>query len=302
MAEYPAPVGHAIEPRIVEAFIAPLRQRYGDAIEAVLIYGSALRGKRDTVWDLYVLLDDYRAIRPWPAALANRVLAPNVYYLATSLDGHELAAKYATVTLDAFERAMDKTYDLYFWARFAQPAVACAVRNERVRQRIESARSAAARRLLETTVPLMPERFTTRALWAHAFTATYGCELRSERAERATELSAAYETHLAGITRQHADTLGLALSGDDCWSSAVRALERRAAARRWRLRKPIGKLLAACRLIKAAMTFNDALGYVLWKVERHSGIRESATPLQRRHPLLFGWPVVWRLFRRGGFR
>jgi len=56
------------------------------------------------------------------------------------------------------------------------------------------------------------------------------------------------------------------------------------------------------RLGKAAFTFNDPLDYVLWKVERHSGIHVEPTALQRRHPLLFAWPLLWRLYRRGGFR
>jgi hypothetical protein len=42
--------------------------------------------------------------------------------------------------------------------------------------------------------------------------------------------------------------------------------------------------------------------YILWKIERHSGVKATATPWQRRHPLLAAPGLAWRLYRRGAFR
>ena len=39
-----------------------IQKRYGQGLMAVLIYGSYLRGKRDTLLDFYVLLDSYRSM------------------------------------------------------------------------------------------------------------------------------------------------------------------------------------------------------------------------------------------------
>ncbi|MEQ8497306.1 MAG: hypothetical protein RLW42_24065, partial [Gammaproteobacteria bacterium] len=61
-------------------FVAQLRARYGAHVEAIVLYGSWLRGKRDTVLDFYVLLDDYAALDSRTAVLANRLLPPNVYH------------------------------------------------------------------------------------------------------------------------------------------------------------------------------------------------------------------------------
>ena len=48
-----------------------IRERYGQGLQAVLIYGSYLRGKRDTLLDFYVLLDSYAALpSPWQGWLA----------------------------------------------------------------------------------------------------------------------------------------------------------------------------------------------------------------------------------------
>ena len=56
------------------------------------------------------------------------------------------------------------------------------------------------------------------------------------------------------------------------------------------------------RLLKAACTFDNAIEYVAWKVERHSGYRIEPTPFQRRHPLLAAPRLYWRLRRLGVFR
>ena len=42
-----------------DRLVDQLRGRYGPGLLAVLIYGSYLRGKRDTLLDFYVLLDSY---------------------------------------------------------------------------------------------------------------------------------------------------------------------------------------------------------------------------------------------------
>jgi hypothetical protein len=71
---------------------------------------------------------------------------------------------------------------------------------------------------------------------------------------------------------------------------------------RWAGRGLLGKGLNVARLIKASFTFAGGIDYLLWKVERHSGVRIEPTPFLRRHPLLGIWGVAWRLWRRGGFR
>ena len=56
------------------------------------------------------------------------------------------------------------------------------------------------------------------------------------------------------------------------------------------------------RLSKAAFTFHDSISYAAWKIERHTGVRVEVTPMLRRHPLLWGFKVSWRLLRRGVMR
>jgi len=283
-------------------FTHHLLERYADHVEAIVLYGSWLRGKRDTVLDFYVLLDDYRALGAWLPALANRALPPNVYHVVLEGAGDSCAAKYATVTLSQFERAIADDFHSYFWARFAQPARVLHARDAAVEARLQRSFAEAAARTIRATCAVLPSRFTTSELWSRAFALTYGCELRSEDAARASALADTYAEHLAQRTEALADATGLERGEDGYWYATVPVAARAHAAREWRLRRLAGKLLSIVRLFKAAFTFNDPLDYIVWKVARHSGVHVEPTPLQRRHPLLFGWPVLWRLYRRGGFR
>jgi hypothetical protein len=63
------------------------------------------------------------------------------------------------------------------------------------------------------------------------------------------------------------------------------------------VRRRLGKPLNIARLLKAAFTFDGAMDYALWKVERHSGVRPEATAWQRRHPLLAA-PGLYRRLRK----
>lgn len=286
---------------LLAVFVAHFRARFGAHLEAVLAYGSYLRGKRDTVLDFYLLLDSYAALAGIAGA-ANRVLPPNVYHVTLGVGEARQPAKYATVTLDHFTRCIREDVHSYFWARFAQPFVMLYARDAAVHASVTGLGRDAARRLLLGSIATLPETFDSETLWRHAFTLSYGAELRAEDPAAAAHLYAFYGDELDAHLEALASELGLAANGPQQWRHQVSALAARRVEHEWRRRRRLGKWLSIARLLKAAFTFNDPLGYVVWKVARHSGVVEEPTALQRRHPLLFGWGVLWRLYRRGGFR
>lgn len=283
-------------------FAATLHDRYEGSLAAIVLYGSWLRGKRDTVLDFYVLLDNYDGLASVFERLGNRVLAPNVYNLMLAKDGVTCTAKFATVTLDHFERAMGDDFHSYFWARFAQPIELVHVRDAATTTRIEHACTRAAKRMIVETTPLLAAEFTTADLWQRAFSSTYACELRSEDAFKPAELVAHYHDHLERLTQALAAECALQPVSPQSWRRSCIPGDGVQPAGRWRARRAVGKILSVARLFKAAFTFNQPLEYILWKVERHSGVLEQPTALQCRYPLLFAWPVLWRVYRRGGFR
>ena len=61
------------------------------------------------------------------------------------------------------------------------------------------------------------------------------------------------------------------------------------------VRRPLAKFIYLLALLKSIATFGDWLPYVLWKLERHTGNQVELTERQRRHPLIWGWPVLLRV-------
>jgi len=287
-----------------DGLLDAIRARYGAGVCAIVIYGSYLRGQRDTMLDFYVLLDDYAAMRSrWQAMLA-WVLSPNVYQVRYGEPPNEARAKYALMTVGRFEHAMDHDFHSYFWARFAQPSGLVYCRDDATRARVVAAISQAAATFIRRVVPCLPGEFTAADLVGTGLSLTYRCELRSEPATHAADLFA----HNAAYYQSMVASLAI---GNPAFHPGREAghfvndsspAQRRQVSITWWLRRGQGKLLSILRVLKAALTFAGGFDYLLWKIGRHSQTVIEPTPRQRKYPLLFGWPLLWQLYRRGSFR
>lgn len=292
-AENAAPAGQSIV-AVAEA----ARRRHGPGIVAVLFYGGCLRGGDDlgNVVDLFLLADSYRAVHRGPLMrMFNRMLPPNVYYIEAPFDGRRVRAKYALLTLKQFERLVDRrTLQSYFWARFAQPAIVLWAREAAIRERITRALATAVLTAVHEARPLLDPDAASDTVWVRAFREAYRTELRAEAPERAVALYQAFAGRYDTITQ---------MIGCPEYASPAEALERRhRAERRWRRLRIVGKTLSVLRLMKSAFTFEDGATYLIWKIERHSGVRFELTPWQKRHPILASGTLFWRIYRAGGFR
>lgn len=279
------------------ALLQELQSKYGSAIKVVLLYGSYTRGARDSLVDLYVLLDGYPSSVPRAHAFANKLLPPNVYQLQAA---NGVRCKYALLPLRQFARRLERDFHSYFWARFAQPVTVLYVSDGVSTATLHTALAAGVRRFLGAAAGAMQAGLTEQydlhaqpiSLWRAGLELTYACELRAEGGGRAAELVQANSDYFAELAAAF-------LAEQPAGSLAERA---KGARLRWALRRGWGKVLSVLRLLKAAFTFNDGFEYLLWKIERHSGIYLEPTPAQRRWPLLLGWPLFWRLYRLGAFR
>jgi hypothetical protein len=148
------------------------------------------------------------------------------------------------------------------------------------------------------------DRFTAAEFWTHAFQATYAAELRAEGADRARLVYEADRGRYDGMTETALRAAGFDVETavDGRLSVPLAAAVRRTAGIAWWFRRVVGKLLSIMRLAKGVFTFDGGVDYILWKIERHSGVKATATPWQRRHPLLAAPALAWRLYRRGAFR
>jgi len=143
-------------------------------------------------------------------------------------------------------------------------------------------------------------RFSVRDLWVALFRQTYRTELRAEPPARAGEIYDANAAHYEKISAAVLAGLGAVQAAEaGSWQRRQRPA---ATGGKWLARRVQGKLLSVARLMKAAFTFQDGAHYLLWKIERHSGVTITLTPWQRRHPILASTVLFWRLYRKGAFR
>jgi len=288
----------------VSRLLDDIQSRHGSSVVAVLLYGSYLRGKRDTLLDFYVLLEDFHEALPraWHR-LANRLLPPNVYYQCVPNGDGEARSKYATLSLRQFERALKGDFHSYFWSRFTQPCALIFSRDTLSEQRVLDALKNATVTFIEAVLPVLHERFSSRELWQTGFNLTYRAELRAEGNDRIVELYEKNAHHFDSLCAAYARLPHARVDLVDEGMFQQRTVSpKRNADLKWSLRSWLGKLLSALRIIKAAGTFDDPLDYLLWKIKRHSGIYIEPTTRQRRFPLVFAWPLLWRLYRLGAFR
>ena len=273
----------------VEALVAALRERYGACFAGALYYGSCrLQTTPEGIVDLHVVVTELReAIGPMAAALC-RLLPPNVYYLEVRHAGATVRCKYALLSLQQFERGCTAaTFHSYFWARYAQPlTVLGAAEPERLVDGLVNAVETLAWRAL----PRLGRPAGWRSYWVGALRLCYRAELRPEGGGRA---AAVVDRQPAYYARTGAALLAGRGPPPRSASGARFA---------WGVRIVVGKLLSLLRLLKGLYTFDGGIDYVAWKLERHTGRPVEIPDRVRRRPLLYVWPLLWRLWREGGFR
>lgn len=282
-----------------------VRQRFGSHALAVLFYGSCRRVHDDAggIVDLYVLVDRYRgAYGALSPAIANRLLAPNVYYIEIPFNGRIARAKYAVVSLAHFESNIAHGFHPYLWGRFAQPCGLLYAADETVRRRIVAALCAAVVHFAERTLPQLPAQFDARALWTTGLFLTYAAELRSERPAKIAALYSDAAAELDARARALGIDLRWHIAANGSWRNPKASVNRWPSTCAWLVCRAQGKLLSVLRLLKASFTFDGGLSYLTWKIERQSGVAVEITPFMRRFPRLGAVGAMWRTWRRGGFR
>ncbi len=287
-----------------------LQARYGDALQAILYYGSCLRGGNpfDGLVDLYVIVDDYRGAYPGRRmALLNALLPPNVFYMEEKLPQGTLRTKYAVLSRRDLDRGCSRWFHSYVWARFAQPTGLLYARDQATEDEIHTRLAQAVMTFMARVLPRLPATFTAADLWERGLGLTYRAELRVEKGQRSREIYRHYQTCFEDITacalasfpeiRQSRE--GGSTTFHQQPQDRISDLANRAG---WRLRIIQGKFLSVARLLKAFFTFEGGLDYLIWKLERHSGTTIEVSPRVRRYPLIFIWGLMWRLYRQGVFR
>ena len=296
-----SPAIHALADRLLSNF--------GDAIEAILFYGSCLRSGEDRggLVDLYVLVDHYRAIEPRRLlAVLNKLIPPNVFYLEVPFDDRVVRAKYAVLSLDHFAAGASRWFHSYIWGRFAQPVGLIYAGNHQIVGRIQSILEQAVLSFIARVLPCVPNSFTARDLWQQGLALSYRAELRAERPEKLVGLFEAAPRYYEHLTLSALSRLSYPIDtqmehGAFRYTASIPDYVRRKSHFDWRVRSWQGKLLSVFRLLKGLLTFRSGVDYILWKIERHSGVKAEVPSRLKRYPLLATCVSIWRLYRRGAY-
>ena len=305
LAEEAPPAAHALAEAI---------RRERENVASILFYGSCLRKKTDEgVFDFYVLVDNYSDTYDSSLlAFGNAILPPNVFYIETEFESRTLRAKYAVLSLSDFETAVrPDCVHPYIWARFAQPSLLVYQRDDAARDHAIRCAAQAVVTLVQCLMVFLPasgrvQRFSLSALWQQAFARTYGAELRAESRET---IASIYESnfvrydHIAERVFEVLESEGYierasGRGGGTAFEIEMSPLRRTMMRWRWHVSRPIARALAIGRLLKTAFTFGDWVPYAIWKMERHTGEPIELTKRQREHPLIFAWPVIWKVYLR----
>jgi len=287
-----------------------LRTRLGEAVAAILVYGSCFRtGTDEGLVDFYVVVDSYRNL-PGTSflRLLYRILPPTVFYLEIPLGDRRVRAKYAVISQEDFQRGTSpRWFHSYLWARFAQPSSLLYARNEEIAQQIHVARGSAIVTFVTRVLPVLPAMFDAELLWREGLSRTYGTELRAERLDAVARLVQDNLGYYEQVTRAATTSIPFEIEVREAgpsmeYKAAIPEKVRFCGGHAWNLRKALGKTLNVLRLLKGLMTFQGGMDYILWKIERHSGMRPVLSPRLQRHRWLAMGLMLWKLYRQGGYR
>jgi len=277
----------------------------GGSVRAVVLYGSHLSGAapdRHSAVDFLVLVDSYAEFyhaltragrlrrRPWTMRMLSHVLPPNVTSFTSSRT--PFIAKCLVVDRDHFHRAMGEgAKDHFLICRMRQWVEIVYAASPEERAGIDEAVTEARRRSVEWIAPYLATPVDALGLAQCMLEVCYKGEVRPESRSRASTVLRAQAHFLRkayGQVLEEAVQNGVMEHSSRGYILAEPVPPK--IARYWHRRFQISRLRASARWAKHVITFDNWFGYLIRKVERHSGTKIVLTPLESCLPLLFIWP------------
>ncbi len=289
----------------VKSMCNRIKAIHKDRVLGFIYYGSSLRdiNNNDKMLDFYVLVDSYGKTHKNPLrALLNLLLPPAVYYLENKNEDTSISTcKYSIISLKSFEKKCTKRAFLsQIWGRFSQPAIVLFAKDKTIHKRIQTARANAIKHIASQAAPLFTKQVSAIEFWSRAYCESYKTELRPESPKsRTLEIVKRHKNRYEKLS----DILFGAPDKDGVYTLPANSqFDRFICKLKWALRRVLGKIIAAMRIINSAFTFSGGLDYALHKLQSHSGVKIEVTDSQRRHPVLWSPVLAWKLWKKGAFR
>jgi hypothetical protein len=211
----------------------------------------------------------------------------------------EPIAKCLIISARHFERELsDRSRDHFMISRMIQEVDVLYVRDEAAERWLGDCLEAARRTVLDWAAPYVAAPFTAETLTREMIAICYRSEIRPESGSRASSVFEAQRAYLVDTYEKllaNAASEGLVVREEHGYRSARRPGPIA------RLRRFVyfnfSKVRVTARWFKHVLTFENWLPYTVRKVERRTGMRVELTTLERRLPLIFIWPRVFRVLR-----
>jgi hypothetical protein len=290
----------------------------GESVRCVLFFGSRKTRPSTDPWsayDFFVLihgypsfyhsLSEHRALARSPglAAILNAWLPPNQISLKPVVAGGVVRAKCAVIDLERLVlETSARRSDQFCAGRLFQPVTLVFSRDAASAERALDALVGAHRATKEWLRPSLPREFDAELLARQALLVSMAGEIRPEPGGRAQALYEAQRDYHRAVMPLLLEewlrdgALVAARGGLFSWAQPVEDAERGRVERLFAR----SKLRATLRWAKYVLTFDDWLEYLVRKVRRHSGQEIELSARERRWPLLFLWPRVFRYLRSKG--
>ena len=283
----------------------------GTSVAAILLYGSRVQNSSPDRWSAYdflLITDSYsrffkslgpkahRQRPPWLLTAVSHILPPNVISFGMGSNGLPVA-KCAVVTPRHFREALGpRSRDHFLKGRVVQKLALLWSRSPAEEERVISALREAREGIVRWVRPFLAGDFSLELFSETMLRVSYRGETRPESSDRVRQVVLAQKDTLMGIA---GEALAAAVergevvcdSGSYRWrrppGKAIRAV--------YDLYFAVSKARATARWLKYMITFDGWMDYIIKKIQRRAGFEVEVVERERRWPVLFLWPKLFRV-------
>lgn len=300
------------DPRL-RATVEALAEAGGEAVEAILLYGSHVQASspsKSSAYDFLLITDSYSRFfgrlvaeghhsRPaWLLTALSFVLPPNIISFNTEAPDQP-PAKCAVVTPNHLRRSLRNRFpDHFLKGRVVQTLSLVWSRGPREEETVVSAVRRAREGIVVWVRPFLPGPFRIEGFAEKMLRVSYRGEIRPEAPERVFQVFQAQKDTLVEFARgalEAAKARGEVVEDGGLyswtrppgWASRLLQITY----------FTISKTRATARWFKYMITFNGWLDYIQSKIERRAGFEIEIQERERRWPLIFLWPKLFLVLR-----
>ncbi len=286
------------------------------ALDGLIFFGSrrsgAARANAFSAYDLFVIVEAYRPFYeamsraglsgkgPGVLSMVSRWLPPTQYSIR--LEGSPVHVKGSVIRTDTFHRETTKRRrDHFCIGRLFQPSRILYAKDEATRAALVDDLAAAHAATWQWSRPWLPSAFDAGEYGRNALVVSMSGEVRPEPPGRAEALWEAQEKEQTPVFEALLSELAargeVAQSprGQGSWSPVQPVGAGEALGLKLYFRRSMARSTA--RWLKHVVSFEGWLDYLVRKANRHGGEPLELSERERRWPLIFLWPRIFRYLR-----